>query len=112
MNSLLLEPTQIPDTLIAGIMAIVCSQKTCFAAEAIRRAENAGYFPAEGQREVDWEEVELWARRVQEPGFRWLSVHEQYGTGYIVLGANGAIASGQHRILGGLMGGNPVPESS
>lgn len=83
-----------------------------FIAEAIRRAEAAGYLPAEGQRAMDWTEVVWWARRVQEAGFRWLSADEQIGTAYIILGANGAIASGQHRILGGLMGGNPPPAAS
>jgi len=96
----------------AEAIAIVSARETSFAAEAIRRAEAAGFYPAEGQREVDWQEVALWAERVREAGFVWLSEREQYGTGYIILGANGAIASGQHRILGGLLGGNPVPETS
>lgn len=32
--------------------------------------------------------------------------------GYIVVGDNNAIASGQHRILGGLLGNNPVPKEA
>jgi len=31
---------------------------------------------------------------------------------YIVIGENNAAASGQHRILGGLAGNNPVPEEA
>lgn len=83
-----------------------------FQAEAIRRAEAAGYYPAEGQREVDWETVEEWAERVRRAGFAWLCESEMSGCGYIILGRNRAIASGQHRILGGLMGDNPVPDES
>jgi len=83
-----------------------------FIAEAIRRAEERGYFPADGQREVDWSAVREWARRVQQPGFRWRPVSAQSGCGFIIVGMNGAIASGQHRILGGLMGDHPVPEEA
>src|SRR5256885_1982908 len=75
--------------------------------EAIRRAVQAGYLPYQWQRPVDWREVEWWATEVSRPGFRWLPVAEQVGSGYIIVAANGAIVSGQHRILGGLMGGNP-----
>ncbi len=82
--------------------------------EAIRLAELAGYYPAGGQRPVDPEVVALWCRRVREEGFRWLSVaeHESYSVDYIVVARNGAVCSGQHRILGGLVGGNPVPAAS
>lgn len=83
-----------------------------FITEAIRRAEERGLYPADCQRPVDWRAVREWARRVREPGFRWLPVSEQRGAGFIIVGSNGAIASGQHRILGGLMGDNPVPEES
>jgi hypothetical protein len=85
-----------------------------FIEEAIKRAEAAGLYPADGQRAVDWEEVRIWADRVQQVGFQWLTADEQppYGGGDIIVAANGAICSGQHRILGGLMGDNPVPETS
>ena len=83
-----------------------------FKEEAIRRAEDAGYYPAEGQRPVDWDTVEAWAAKVQEPGFSWRSEAEMEFDGYIVVGENDAVASGQHRILGGLMGNNPVPEEA
>lgn len=83
-----------------------------FREEAIGRAEEAGYYPAEGQRPVDWNTVEDWANKVQEPGFSWKSEAEMRADEYIVVGENGAIASGQHRILGGLMGNNPVPEEA
>ena len=79
-----------------------------FKAEAIRCAEAAGYYPALGQREVDWDCVAAWAALVRQPGFVWLKECELSGCGYIILGSNLAIASGQHRILGGLLGGNPV----
>jgi len=83
-----------------------------FKAEAIRCAEAAGYYPALGQREVDWDCVVAWMERVRQPGFVWLREADLSGCGYIILGSNKAIASGQHRILGGLMGGNPVPGHS
>ena|SRR5579871_5263984 len=85
-----------------------------FIDEAIRRAVDRGYYPAQGQRDVDWELVEEWSRRVQEDAFRWLREDEQpkYGGGDIIVSNNGAICSGQHRILGGLMGGKPVPDES
>lgn len=83
-----------------------------FKSEAIRRAECAGYYPALGQREVDWECVAEWADLVRRHDFVWLRESEMSGCGYIILGSNLAIASGQHRILGGLMGDNPVPEES
>ena len=83
-----------------------------FINEAIRCAEAVGIFPAQAQRAVDWEAVRAWANRVRQPGFCW-----QAGDGWNVdaiivgPGPNGtrAIHSGQHRVLGGLMGGNPVP---
>jgi len=74
-----------------------------FRREAFRRAECSLYSSALGQREIDWAEVAIWADRVRELGFRWLHESEQYGSAYIILGANFATASGQHRILGGLM---------
>ena len=83
-----------------------------FKEEAIRCAEEAGYFPAAGQREVDWECVAAWSAFVRQSGFVWLRECELSGCGYIIIASNRAIASGQHRILGGLMGGNPVPEHS
>lgn len=79
-----------------------------FKEEAIRRAEEAGYYPAEGQRPINWDMAESWAEKVQEPEFSWKT--EMTADGYIIVGANDAIAAGQHRILGGLMGNNPVPE--
>jgi hypothetical protein len=83
-----------------------------FKEDAIRCAEAAGYLPALGQRELDWDCVEAWSRLVQEPGFVWLRETDLSGCGFIIVGSNLAIASGQHRILGGLMGGNPVPAHS
>jgi len=83
-----------------------------FKEEAIRRAETAGYYPAEGQRPVDWDTVEAWAAKVQELDFSWRVESEMEADGYIVVGENNAIASGQHRILGGLMGNNPAPEEA
>jgi hypothetical protein len=83
-----------------------------FKAEAIRCAEAAGYLPAQGQRELDWECVAAWAERVRQPGFVWTRECDLSGCGFIIVGSNLAIASGQHRILGGLMGGNPVPPGS
>ena len=83
-----------------------------FKAEAIRCAEAAGYYPALGQRELDWECVAAWAERVRQPGFAWLKESDLSGCGYIIVGSNLAIASGQHRILGGLAGGHPVPDCS
>ncbi len=83
-----------------------------FKAEAIRCAEAAGYMPALGQREVDWDSVAAWAEMVRQPGFVWLRECELSGSGYIIVASNMAIASGQHRILAGLIGGNPVPSHS
>ncbi len=56
--------------------------------------------------------VEDWAKKVQEPDFFWKSEAEISADGYIVVGENNAVASGQHRLLGGLMGHNPVPEEA
>jgi hypothetical protein len=83
-----------------------------FKEEAVRRAEQAGYYPAAGQRRVDWETAEAWAEKVQEPDFSWRAEADPGTDGYIVIGENNAVASGQHRILGGLMGNNPVPEEA
>ncbi len=83
-----------------------------FKEEAIRRAEEAGYHPAEGQRPVNWDVVESWAEKVQEPEFFWRPGPEVGTVGYIIVGENNVIAAGQHRILGGLMGNNPVPEAA
>lgn len=59
---------------------------------------------------MDWGLAESWAQKVQEPEFSWKT--EMTTDGYIIVGANDAIAAGQHRILGGLMGNNPVPEEA
>ena len=83
-----------------------------FKEDAIQRAEDAGYYPAEGQRPINWDTVESWADKVQEPDFVWRTEAEQGPDGNIVVGENNAVASGQHRILGGFMGNNPVPEAS
>ncbi len=83
-----------------------------FREEAVRRAEDAGYYPAEGQRPVNWDIVEAWAAKAQELGFGWKIPDEMDDDEYIVVGENNAVASGQHRILGGLMGNNPVPEEA
>lgn len=83
-----------------------------FKEEAIQRAEDAGYYPAEGQRPINWDTVESWADKVQEPGFVWRTGAEIGADEYIVVGENNAVAFGQHRILGGLMGNNPVPEEA
>ncbi len=104
------------DHTLSDASPVFCAVKVpavdeAFIAEAIRRATVSGYLPALGQRDVVWTEVAEWTARVQRPGFRWLAEHEhpRGGTGYIIIGNNGAIASGQHRILGGLMGDKPVP---
>lgn len=83
-----------------------------FKEEAIRRAEDAGYYPAQGQRSVDWDTVESWAQKVQEPGFSWKLELEMGADECIIVGENNAVASGQHRILGGLAGNNPVPDEA
>ena len=74
--------------------------------------KGSGYHPAEGQRPVNWDQVESWANRVKEPDFAWKSESEMGSDEYIIVGENNAIASGQHRILGGLVGGNSVPEAA
>ena len=83
-----------------------------FRAEAIQCAEAAGYYPALGQRAVDWDCVAAWIELVRQPGFIWLPEPDLSGCGYIIVAANLAIASGQHRILAGLAAGNPVPQHS
>ncbi len=83
-----------------------------FGNEAVRRAEEIGYYPAEGQRPIDWNTVKSWADKVQEPDFTWRTEAEQGPDENIIVGENNAVAPGQHRILGGLMGNNPVPEVS
>ena len=47
-----------------------------------------------------------------QSGFEWQTPEEQSGNGNIIVGDDGGIAAGQHRILGGLMSGNPVPYTS
>lgn len=83
-----------------------------FKEEAIQRAEEAGYYPAEGQRPIDWDVVKAWAEKVQELDFVWKAGADGGPDEFIILGESNAIASGQHRILGGLMGNNPVPEEA
>lgn len=85
-----------------------------FQQEAMRRAAARGWFPAQLQREVDWFHVMAWAEQVQDANFVWLDTNQGDVDGIIVsAGPNGtrAIHSGQHRILGGLMGGKEVPMS-
>jgi len=74
-----------------------------FIQEAIQRAEAEGLHRAAEQRPVDWNVVEEWAKRCQEPDFTWDSSKE------VIVSSNGAVCDGQHRILGGLMGENPPP---
>lgn len=88
------------------------AQEIAFREEAIARATRAGYLPAIEQRGVDWTAVRDWMYRVQDPSFRWLNAEEQRDCQYIIVARNGAVVAGQHRILGGLMGGNPVPRRS
>ena len=83
-----------------------------FKDKAIQCAIAAGYLPALGQRDVDWDSVAAWSDIVRDPGFVWLPETDLDGCAYIIVGMNMAIASGQHRILGGLLGGNPVPRQS
>lgn len=86
-----------------------------FIAEALARAEYAGFLPAQFQREVDWSEVMAWATRVRQTGFTWADADDRTVDAILVgPGPDGyrAVHSGQHRILGGLMGDNPVPETS
>ncbi len=97
-----------------AMSVIICERviEEEFIVEAIRRAESAGYFPACTQRPVNWEAVRAWAIRVGQHGFYWGSPDDRNLEAIIVgPGANGrmAIHAGQHRILGGLLGGNPVP---
>ena len=75
------------------------------------RAEDAGYRLGADQRDTNWGQVSDWEQRSSEPGFRWLSEEEQ-GPNAIIVGEDGTIIAGQHRILGGLMSGNPVPRGS
>lgn len=86
-----------------------------FIAEAMARAEAAGYFPAQYQREVDWETARYWALVSSKQDFCWADADDR-SVGAIIVGPGPdgmrAIHSGQHRILGGLMSGNPVPMSS
>jgi hypothetical protein len=87
-----------------------------FRAEAIRRAEAAGYRPAESQREVDWAWVRDLAGRAADGAWAWKTI-EQQGCGEHILVAGTpdgwkAVLSGQHRILAGLMAGNPVPDAA
>lgn len=89
------------------IRAALNSRKKLFAVQ-----KGSVYHPAEGQRPVNWDQVESWANRVKEPDFAWKSESEMGSDEYIIVGENNAIASGQHRILGGLMGGNSVPEAA
>jgi hypothetical protein len=86
-----------------------------FIAEAVRRAEAAGLYPAELQRAVDWDAVIEWAERVRRPGFAWRRSDPWTADAIVVGPRKGGVGrvvhSGQHRILGGLMGGNPVPDT-
>ncbi len=79
---------------------------------AITQALGAGFVPARWQRELDWNTVTVWVERVQETNFTWRE-QDDYNTDAIVIGpaigGGWAIHAGQHRILGGLLGGNPVP---
>lgn len=83
-------------------------------AQAVARADAAGYVPAALVRAADWEQVLLWARRAGRVDFVW-----QAGDGFDIApmivgpGPDGrtAIHTGQCRILGGLLAGNPVPEA-
>jgi len=93
--------------------ALVGSERETFVTEAVRRAEEARLYPARFQRPVDWDLVVRWAAWVAEEGFAWRAA-EPWSADAIVLGprrtGGRVIHSGQHRLLGGLMGGNPVPE--
>ena len=74
-----------------------------------------GFFPALGQRALEIANVLDWAHRVCQPGFVWADANDVTVQAILVgEGPDGttAIFAGQHRILGGLLGGNPVPESS
>ena len=98
--------------IAAGNRLPSLSADVTFIQEAIRRAEAAGYVPAQWQREVDWNAVRMWAQRAQAADFAWRP-NAYDGDGAILIGpaAGGKVAvhAGQHRILGGLMAGNPVP---
>lgn len=106
-------PTPNPATqqpAIPGVSEEYEAYRETFITEALRRVRAAGLYPAQAQRVVDWDVVLAWAKRVQEPGFRWQSGEDPIITGP---GPNGkrAVHTGHHRILGGLMGGNPVPKN-
>jgi len=86
-----------------------------FIAEAIARAEAAGYRPAATQREVDWVAVRTWVARIRSRDFLWLSRGDRNVDPIIVGPARDGgivIHSGQHRILAGLMAGRPVTPRS
>lgn len=91
------------------------AEREKFIREAVRRAEEAGLYPARFQRPVDWDAVAFWATRAVLPGFAWRAA-EPWSADAIVVGPRAGgrgrvVHSGQHRILGGLVAGNPVPES-
>jgi hypothetical protein len=94
--------------------ALVGKEREAFVAEAVWRAEEARLYPARFQRPVDWDLVARWAAVVAEEGFQWRAA-KPWSADAIVLGprrtGGRVIHSGQHRILGGLMGGNRVPEA-
>jgi len=81
----------------------------------LTQAEAAGYYPARWQREIDWKAVWDWATRVRTTDFAWAD-RDNTEIGAIVVGpafgGGYAIHSGQHRILGGLAAGKPVPADS
>jgi hypothetical protein len=86
-----------------------------FIAEAIARAETAGYRPAATQRDIDWTEVRAWVSRIRSRDFLWLSRGDR-NVDPIIVGPDRdgglVVHSGQHRILAGLMACRPVPPRS
>jgi hypothetical protein len=87
-----------------------------FKSMGIAKAQAAGLYPANHQTPADWGKVQQWSQLVQQPGFQWKTFAEQGDDEKIIVSIadDGAtvIWSGQHRMLGGLIGGNPVPPES
>jgi RHS repeat-associated protein len=84
--------------------------------ETIEAAEAAGMRPASYQRPPNWEKVRKIAEKAKQPNFSWDEFEAGHPEEQIQVGPVGTdgwrpIYNGQHRILGGLMAGNPVPEN-
>jgi hypothetical protein len=87
-----------------------------FVEEAIEAGNNSGFRPSVDQRPVNFDTVQQWAEKVRDPNFVWKTAAEMGPEEHIIVAPDGeggyTILAGQHRILGGIMGGKPVPMSS